>query len=165
MDFIYVMMYLSIIYYSIHLTHSNKKFIYYIYLFSTLFGLFALTTFVIFFVDVIKGFAGLDTCNLFCYYRFEDSVSEEIEWRLAWCWKSHWSSQVFHYFQHGVIYLAYLSLWTLLFEAEISMGNIDWDCFFLVLFSIIFESLERLCYLQNWWYILGNKGVRCWGGW
>jgi len=64
MDFIYVMMYMAIIYYSIHLTHGNKKFIYYIYLFSTLFGLFSLTTFIIFFVDVIKGFAGLNTCKI-----------------------------------------------------------------------------------------------------
>jgi hypothetical protein len=62
-DFIYAMMVLTIIFYSIHLTHSNKRFIYYIYLFSTIFGLFSLLTFIIFFVDVIKGFAGVNNGN------------------------------------------------------------------------------------------------------
>ena len=56
-------MILTIIFLSIHLTHSNKKYIYFVYLFSTVFGIFALLTFIIFFVDVIKGFAGLDTCT------------------------------------------------------------------------------------------------------
>jgi cellulose synthase/poly-beta-1,6-N-acetylglucosamine synthase-like glycosyltransferase len=62
-DFIYAMMVLTIIFYSVHLTHSNKRFIYYIYLFSTIFGLFSLLTFIIFFVDVIKGFAGVNNGN------------------------------------------------------------------------------------------------------
>jgi len=64
-DFGYALIVLAIIFFSIHLTHTNKKFIYFIYLFSTLFGLFSLVTFVIFFVDVIKGFAGLDTCSFY----------------------------------------------------------------------------------------------------
>lgn len=64
-DFLYAMMLLTIIFYSIHLTHSNKKFIYYIYLFSTIFGIFSLTTFVIFFVDVVKGFSGLSSGNYY----------------------------------------------------------------------------------------------------
>ncbi len=63
MDFIYVLMILAIIFFSIHLTHSNKKFIYFIYLFSTIFGIFSILTFVIFFVDVVKGFAGLNNSN------------------------------------------------------------------------------------------------------
>jgi hypothetical protein len=57
-DFLYAMMILTIVFFSIHLTHSNKTFIYYIYLFSTIFGIFSFVTFVIFFVDVVKGFSG-----------------------------------------------------------------------------------------------------------
>lgn len=63
MDFLYCLMILAIIFFSVHLTHSNKRYIYFIYLFSTIFGIFSILTFVIFFVDVIKGFAGLDTCK------------------------------------------------------------------------------------------------------
>lgn len=63
MDFLYTLMILAIIYFSIHLTHSNKRYIYFVYLFSTIFGLFSLLTFIIFIVDVVKGFAGLDTCS------------------------------------------------------------------------------------------------------
>jgi hypothetical protein len=55
---------MAILFFSIHLTHSNKKYIYYVYLFSSIFGIFSILTFIIFFVDVIKGFAGLDSCNL-----------------------------------------------------------------------------------------------------
>lgn len=62
-DFLYALMVLTIIFYSVHLTHSNKRFIYYIYLFSTVFGLFSLLTFIIFFVDVVKGFAGVNNGN------------------------------------------------------------------------------------------------------
>lgn len=62
-DFVYVLILFAIIFFSIHLTHTNKKYIYFIYFFSTIFGLFSLATFIIFFIDVIKGFAGLDTCK------------------------------------------------------------------------------------------------------
>jgi hypothetical protein len=65
MDFLYTLMILAIIFFSIHLTHSNKRYIYFVYLFSTIFGIFSLLTFIIFFVDVIKGFAGLDTCTFY----------------------------------------------------------------------------------------------------
>ena len=60
MDFIYIVMLYSVVYLSVHLTHSKKKFIYYIYLFSTLFGLFGMMTFVIFMIDAIKGLSGQD---------------------------------------------------------------------------------------------------------
>jgi hypothetical protein len=63
MDFLYAMMILAIIYFSVHLTHTNKIFIYYIYLFSTIFGLFSLLTFIIFFIDIIKSFTGSNTCT------------------------------------------------------------------------------------------------------
>lgn len=64
MDFLYALMFFGIIFLSIHLTHSNKKFIYYIYLFSTLFGLFSVITFVVILVDIIKGFIGSENCTI-----------------------------------------------------------------------------------------------------
>lgn len=63
MDFLYALMFFGTIFLSIHLTHSNKKFIYYIYLFSTIFGLFSVITFVVILVDIIKGFVGSDNCT------------------------------------------------------------------------------------------------------
>lgn len=65
MDFLYCLMFFGIIFLSVHLTHSNKQFIYYIYFFSTCFGLFSVITFVIILVDTIKGFVNADSCNLF----------------------------------------------------------------------------------------------------
>lgn len=61
MDFLYALMILAIIYFSVHLTHTNKVFIYYIYLFSSIFGIFSILTFIIFFIDIIKGFTGSNT--------------------------------------------------------------------------------------------------------
>ena len=64
MDFLYCLMFFGIIFLSVHLTHSNKRFIYYIYFFSTCFGLFATVTFIIILVDTIKGFVGANNCKL-----------------------------------------------------------------------------------------------------
>jgi len=63
MDFLYCLMFFGIIFLSVHLTHSNKRYIYYIYFFSTCFGLFAVVTFVIILVDTIKGFVGANNCT------------------------------------------------------------------------------------------------------
>lgn len=62
-DFLYSLMILAIIFFSIHLTHSNKQYIYFVYLFSTIFGIFSLLTFIIFLIDVIKGFTGVNSCT------------------------------------------------------------------------------------------------------
>jgi len=61
MDFIYIVMLFATIFLCVHLTANNKRFIYYIYLFSTLYGTFGLMTFLIFIIDAIKGFVGADT--------------------------------------------------------------------------------------------------------
>jgi chitin synthase len=65
MDLLYIFMFSSVVFLSIHLTHSNKKFIYFIYLISTLYGIFSVTTFVVILIDLINGFAGLDNCIYF----------------------------------------------------------------------------------------------------
>jgi len=64
-DFIYALILGGIIFFSLHLTNNNKRYIYYIYLFSSLFGIFALVTFLIFFIDVIKSFAGSDASKYY----------------------------------------------------------------------------------------------------
>ena len=76
MDFLYTLMILAIIFFSVHLTHSNKKYIYYVYLFSTIFGLFSLLTFIIFIVDVTKGFLGLDTCTIFTIQSLKSNIRQ-----------------------------------------------------------------------------------------
>jgi cellulose synthase/poly-beta-1,6-N-acetylglucosamine synthase-like glycosyltransferase len=62
MDFIYALMFFGVVFYSIHLTHSNKKYIYYVYLVSSVYGLFSVMTFTVIIIDVAKGFAGSDNC-------------------------------------------------------------------------------------------------------
>jgi hypothetical protein len=64
-DFIYVMLILSIVFFSLHLTNSNKKFKPYVYLVSTCFGLFAICVFLVLAVDVIRGLADNGACNNF----------------------------------------------------------------------------------------------------
>ena len=63
MDLLYIFMFSGVVFLSIHLTHSNKKFIYFIYLISTLYGIFSVTTFIVILIDLINGFAGLDNCT------------------------------------------------------------------------------------------------------
>ena len=54
-DFIYVMLVGSIIFYSLHLTNNNKKFKPYIYAVSTLLGIFSVIVFLVLLVDIIRG--------------------------------------------------------------------------------------------------------------
>ena len=65
MDFFYVLMFFGVVFLSIHLTHNNKRFIYYIYFFSTMFGLFSVITFVVIIIDIANGFVGNDNCTPF----------------------------------------------------------------------------------------------------
>ena len=62
-DFIYVMLIGSIIYYSLHLTNGSKHFKPYIYAVSTIFGIFAISVFVVLAVDVFRGLIDNTTCN------------------------------------------------------------------------------------------------------
>ena len=63
MDFIYVMLVGSILYYSLHLANSNKHYKPYIYAISTLFGLFAITVFIVLAVDVFRGLIDNSQCK------------------------------------------------------------------------------------------------------
>lgn len=63
MDFIYVMLVLTVIYYSLHLTHGAKHFKPYIYAVSTLFGLFAVAVFLVLAVDVFRGLIDNAQCK------------------------------------------------------------------------------------------------------
>ena len=63
MDFFYVLTFLGIVFLSIHLKHSNKKFIYYIYFVSTFYGVVSLITFVVIIADIMKGLVGFENCN------------------------------------------------------------------------------------------------------
>ena len=54
-DFIYVMVYLSFIFFSMHLTNKNNKFVPYIYATSSLLGVLSIIIFVILAVDLIRG--------------------------------------------------------------------------------------------------------------
>ena len=63
MDFFYALMFFGVVFLSIHLTHGNKRFIYYVYFFSTMFGLLSLITFIVIIIDIANGFAAKDNCN------------------------------------------------------------------------------------------------------
>lgn len=62
-DFIYVLLITSIIFFSLHLTNSNKKFKPYIYAVSTLFGFFSMIVFIVLFVDVVRGLQDGAACK------------------------------------------------------------------------------------------------------
>ena len=54
-DFIYVLLIMSIVFFSLHLTNGNKRYKPYLYAVSTLFGFFSILVFAVLAVDVIRG--------------------------------------------------------------------------------------------------------------
>lgn len=65
MDFIYVLLIMTIVFMSLHLTNRHKRFIPYIYGVSTLFGLFMVCVFVVLVVDILRGLINNETCNYY----------------------------------------------------------------------------------------------------
>ena len=57
------MLVLSLIFLSMHLTNSNKRYKPYIYAISTLFGLFGIAVFLVLTIDVVRGLADSEQCN------------------------------------------------------------------------------------------------------
>jgi hypothetical protein len=64
MDFIYVVLISSIVFFSLHLTNGNPKFKPYLYAVSTLFGIFSIIVFSVLMVDVVRGLVDNSACNL-----------------------------------------------------------------------------------------------------
>lgn len=62
MDFIYVILIMSIVFFSLHLTNGNQKYKPYLYAVSTLFGLFSIIVFAVLAVDVIRGLVDSSAC-------------------------------------------------------------------------------------------------------
>lgn len=62
MDFIYVILILSVVFFSLHLTNGNPKFKPYLYVVSTLFGIFSIVVFCVLAVDVVRGLADKSAC-------------------------------------------------------------------------------------------------------
>jgi hypothetical protein len=60
--FIYALLILAMIFFSLHLDYKNKKFIYYGYLVSTLLGVFTMLTFIVFLAQTILGLIGVGDC-------------------------------------------------------------------------------------------------------
>jgi glucan phosphoethanolaminetransferase (alkaline phosphatase superfamily) len=63
-DFIYVILICSIVFFSLHLTNGNKKYKPYLYAISTIFGIFSLIVFIVLLVDVIRGIVDNAACNI-----------------------------------------------------------------------------------------------------
>jgi cellulose synthase/poly-beta-1,6-N-acetylglucosamine synthase-like glycosyltransferase len=63
MDFIYILLIMTIVFFSLHLTNNNKRFKPYIYGISTLFGLFMICVFLVLVVDIFNGLINNATCN------------------------------------------------------------------------------------------------------
>lgn len=64
MDFIYVMLIMTIVFLSLHLTNRHKRFMPYIYGVSTLFGLFMVCVFLVLVVDIFRGLLNNAACKL-----------------------------------------------------------------------------------------------------
>ena len=58
-DFIYIMNFFGLVFFSMHLTSKNTKFMPYIYIASTVFGLFSLIIFIILTYDLVLFFIRL----------------------------------------------------------------------------------------------------------
>lgn len=56
-------MLLVIFFFSLHLRANNKRYVYFIYLISTLLGIFMVLTVIIFIVDIIKSLTGEGNCK------------------------------------------------------------------------------------------------------
>ena len=65
MDFIYILLLMTIIFYSLHLTNNHKRFKPYIYGVSTLFGIFMVVVFLVLSVDIFRGLINNDQCTYF----------------------------------------------------------------------------------------------------
>lgn len=63
-DFIYVLLLMTLVFYSWHFKSNDKNFMPYIYGISTIFGLFMVCVFLVLAVDIFKGFIYGDACNL-----------------------------------------------------------------------------------------------------
>lgn len=63
MDLMFITILFATVIFSIHLTHTNKRFIYYIYLFSTILGIIYFVTIIFFTIDIVEGFLGRNSCT------------------------------------------------------------------------------------------------------
>ena len=55
-DFLYILIFLSLVFFSIHLTYRHPKFKSFIYATSTLYGILAIVVLIVFTFDIVKGF-------------------------------------------------------------------------------------------------------------
>lgn len=71
-DFVYIMLYLALIFFSMHLTNKNKKFLPYLYITSTMLGILSIVIFVLLGVDLVRGLADPDSasCNFYLLFSF-----------------------------------------------------------------------------------------------
>ena len=53
-DFIYIMLFLTLIFFSMNMTNKNKKFVPYIYITSTMLGLLSITIFVLLSLEIFS---------------------------------------------------------------------------------------------------------------
>jgi hypothetical protein len=63
MDFIYVVLMLSIVFFSLHLQSTAKKFKTFLYGVSTVLGIFSIAVFIVLLVDVLRGLINESGCK------------------------------------------------------------------------------------------------------
>ena len=62
-NFIYTLFILGLVLYSMYVNTKNRRFLSYIYLLSTIFGILSLIVFIVLLVDLIRGLGGASECN------------------------------------------------------------------------------------------------------
>lgn len=137
MDFFYAVMFFGVVFLSIHLTHGNKRYIYYVYFFSTMYGLFSLLTFIVILVDIAKGFSGLDSCKYLVIFSYRKLVSEKTRRGSNRCRGIYRSYEILYPLVDVVLYLPLGTLWYLLLQSQIFVGDSHRYFFFLVLLSFL----------------------------
>lgn len=169
MDFIYVMFMLGFIFKSIHFTHITKKFVPYVYIMSTIMGMFSFAVFLVLLVDMITGIVDsikcLSTtgvCQITCKICFYLSfgLSSHSSCKILRCL----ARKCFHLYDLQVASgCSIISICLTDFDLRrflLSMLILGWCSiryhFLHFLHSNLSEYAEYLCYLQDWRYLLGD---------
>lgn len=133
MDFIYVILITSVVFFSLHLTNNNKKFKPYLYIVSTLFGIFSIIVFAVLAVDVIRGLVDNSACTVAFIFSF-DSKSANGR-KCAWRHRHHRCSSMDFSCHNSRLRNSYFSLCSPFLERQHSLVDYSGSIFFPVLWT------------------------------
>jgi hypothetical protein len=120
MNFVYVVLWLGFILYSIHMNNKNKQFITYIYGTSTVMGIFSLVVTIVLAVDIVRGLIGDTSCNFLINY-FSYNLKSELHIVDSWRTNNDRFIKICNYINNWVICCSYIYLWIMFFKIFICL--------------------------------------------